>query len=420
MATLKFFTRTGSKNKMVPVRCRLIDGRRFDAYAKTGYMVMPHHWNNRAEVVKNIVDATYKDEVNSKLRKLKDHIMDQYAKLTTTPDKIWLTKTIKSYNNPEKKEKDRVITLFSFIQNFIDKAPTRVTPKTNRPACYKQIREYERTFYYLKEFAKDKKRKIDFKDIDLNFYYDFVAYLQSLDLAQNTIGKKIQTLKIFMYAASDMGLTDNRQFMSHRFTVISEETESIYLNEAELQAIYELDLTGSHLEKVKDLFIVGCWTGLRFSDWDKITPANIDNGFLELKQAKTGAAVVIPLHSTVEAIMNKYNGQLPKIISNQKFNDYLKLVAQKAGLTEKVHKAITKGGVKTSIAYEKWKLVTTHTGRRSFATNLYKVGVQSLTIMQITGHKTEAAFLKYIKVTPREHAEKLKEFWRNRPVMKVK
>jgi integrase len=201
---------------------------------------------------------------------------------------------------------------------------------------------------------------------------------------------------------------------------ISEESESIYLNETELEKIYNLDLSeNERLDRVRDLFLIGCWTGLRFSDWNKVTPENIKDGFLELKQQKTGGAVVIPLHSVVTQIIKKHNGELPELISSQKTNDYLKEVAQKAGIKETVHKSITRGGIKVSKAYKKYELVTTHTGRRSFSTNLYRAGLDTLTIMQITGHKTEQAFLKYIKVTPREHAEKLRTFWQDRVKLKV-
>lgn len=419
MATLKFFTRTTKKdnNRLVPIYCRFVAGREAIIRVKTGMHIKADHFNNTTGAVRNKSEFKDRDNFAKQLTDLQGHIFKSYSELTTTPNKDWLLKTIDNFRNPDK---EKAVTLFSFIQEFIGKAPTRTTPKTGNPVCYKQLREYERTFYYLKGYAAKKSRKLNFQDIDLDFYHEFIDYLQDLKLAKNTIGKKVQTLKIFLNAASDQGINDNKQFKSHRFTAISEETESIYLNETELRSIYELDISGnSKLDKVRDLFIIGCWTGLRYSDWNKITPANIDNGFLELKQAKTGGAVVIPLHPTVEAIIQKYNGELPGVISNQKFNDYLKEVAQLAGLKEKVHKSITKGGVKVSTAHPKHKLVTTHTGRRSFATNLYQAGLPSLTIMQITGHKTEQAFLKYIKVTPREHAQKLKEFWANRPQMKI-
>jgi site-specific recombinase XerD len=436
MATLKYLTRTSAsttKNKLVPVYCRFVAGKDAVLMVKTGLFIKPDFFNNKSGTVRNIAEFKDKKNFEQDLSDLQSHIFKYYSELTTTPDRTWLINTIEKFHTPDR-DSEKTDTLFSFIQDFIDKAPARTTPKTGNPVCYKQLREYERTFHYLKEFAREKKRKIDFEDITLDFYHDFIQYLQSEKmvtrkngkpvkepgLAKNTIGKKIQTLKIFLNAASDKGVNDNRQYKSHRFTAISEDTESIYLNEAELQSIYELDLSDNPcLDKVRDLFIIGCWTGLRYSDWNKVSPENIKDGFIELKQAKTGGAVVIPLHGTIEAIIQKYNGELPRVISNQKFNDYLKLIAKQAGLNERVHKAITKGGIKVSTAYYKHELVTTHTGRRSFATNLYKAGLPSLTIMNITGHKTEAAFLKYIKVTPMEHAQKLKEFWASRPQMKI-
>jgi integrase len=421
MAAIKFFTRQKSKaEKLSTIYVRLKSGRDVDLTVKTGLQILPEYFNNKTGTIRNKAEFTGKDEFAKKLRKLKNRIFDELMTLNTkTPTKDWLLDVINVFHDPDY-HKEPIKSLFPFIQNFIDKASTRTTPKTGRPVCYKQIREYNRTFYYLKQFAAAKQRKIDFKDIDLDFYYDFIEYLQSLKLAQNTIGKKIQTLKIFLNAATDQNLNHNMQFKSHRFTAINEQSESIYLDEDELEKIQKLDLSGDErLDKVRDLFLIGCWTGLRFSDWNKVTQENITDGFLELKQQKTGGAVVIPLHPVVTEIINKYNGQLPKIISCQKLNDYLKEVAKKAKINETIHKSITRGGVKVSKAYKKYELVTTHTGRRSFATNLYQAGLPSLTIMQITGHRTEQAFLKYIKVTPRGHAEKLKEFWQDRVKLKV-
>ena len=133
---------------------------------------------------------------------------------------------------------------------------------------------------------------------------------------------------------------------------------------------------------------------------------------IHLEQSKTGSRVIIPLHPVVNNILEKYNNELPRVITNQKFNKYLKEVTKEAKLEDLVHKAITKGGVRKSTRHKKRELVTTHTARRSFATNLYKSGFPSRSIMQITGHKTEAAFLKYIKVTPEEHAKMLELHWK--------
>jgi len=418
MANIQYFTRSKSKNKLVKIRIRFRDGRKTDLLADSGIQVKNEHWSNKTQTVKNIAEAIYKDDVNATLRELSNAILRELPKGESIT-KDWLATTIAKFHNPEKYATKQV-TLFSFIREFIDKAPTRINPKTGRPVCYKMVREYERTFHYLKGFAEHEKRNIDFSDIVLDFYHDFIGYLQSLNLAQNTIGKKIQTLKIFLNAATDAGVNTNMAFKSHRFTAINEESESIYLNDTELATLFELDLGKDvRLERVRDLFLVGCWTGLRFSDWNKVTPSNITNGNLKLKQQKTGGAVLIPLHPTVERLINKYNGNLPEVITNQKFNEYLKEVAKLAGFTDAVYKTITKGGITRTTKYEKWERVTTHTARRSFATNLYNAGLPSITIMAMTGHRTEAAFLKYIKVTPDEHANKVRELWKRQSMRVV-
>lgn len=262
-----------------------------------------------------------------------------------------------------------------------------------------------------------KKRTIDFKDIDMDFYHEFVEFLQKQEkkLAVNTIGKKIQTLKIFLNAASEEKKNYYTAYKSKKFVALSEESDSISLNEQELDTLYKHDYSKDpHHERVRDLFLVGCWTGCRFSDISQITAESISEGFIHLKQFKTGKRVVIPLHPVVTAIINKYKGNLPELISNQKFNLALKDIGKDVKFNQTVYKTITKGGMKTQTIKSKWALLTTHTARRSFATNLYKSGFPSISIMAITGHTTEKSFLKYIKVTPDEHARKLQEHWDNR------
>ncbi|MDA3818539.1 MAG: hypothetical protein PF486_14245 [Prolixibacteraceae bacterium] len=114
--------------------------------------------------------------------------------------------------------------------------------------------------------------------------------------------------------------------------------------------------------------------------------------------------------------MKKYENDLPRVLTNQKMNEYLKELRQLAGFDEPFYKKITIGGKRVTKKFKKWELLCTHTARRSFATNLYLAGFQAISIMKITGHQTEKAFLKYIKVTPEEHANKLLEFWQNQGV----
>jgi integrase len=203
-----------------------------------------------------------------------------------------------------------------------------------------------------------------------------------------------------MNDATERGLNINHSFKSKRFVTVREKTDNIYLTTNEIKEIEGLDLTNNpRLEKVRDLFLIGCHTGLRYSDYSILKPENIIDGFIETTQIKTGEPVVIPIHNTVYKIIEKYNGILPTSISNQKTNDYLKELGKMLpALHKNFTQTFTKGGLTVIQNKCKWQLLTTHSGRRSFCTNEYLAGMPALTIMAISGHKTEKAFLRYIKL----------------------
>ena len=227
----------------------------------------------------------------------------------------------------------------------------------------------------------------------------------------NTIGHKIQTLKVWLNEATFKGINTNNQYKNQRFRAITEQTDSVYLSVKELEQIYSTDCKSERLNKVKDLFLVGAFTGLRFSDVTSLTKENIKGSTISIEQHKTGKRVAIPLHPIVIDIWRKYGEKLPKPISNQKFNEYIKEVCKLAGIDSIEQKNITKGGFRVRQSFKKYELITSHTARRSFATNLYLSGFPAISIMPITGHTTERAFMRYIRVTPEQHAELLRKHW---------
>ena len=184
-----------------------------------------------------------------------------------------------------------------------------------------------------------------------------------------------------------------------------EDAETIYLNEDELLQMRTTILPNRHLDNVRDLFLLACYTGVRSQDYPKLTKDSLINGgtMLKVRTETTDEEVIIPLHPVAKSILDKYNGT-PRLISNQKFNTYIKEVCRIVGLTEMVSLTRTCGGKKVTTRKPKYEFVSSHTARRSFATNAYKAGVPSLAIMAITGHRTEKVFLKYIKVGKEEHA----------------
>jgi integrase len=270
----------------------------------------------------------------------------------------------------------------------------------------------------LKEFT-DTKYKVDFNRLSLDFFLDFKEFLTvKKKFGTNTIGKHIKTLKTFINEANELGYSEIVAHKSKRFKVIQVQTDTIYLTENELSELYKMDLSKKpHMERIRDLFLVGCYTGLRFSDFTNIQPENIKGDFIEITAQKTNDAVVIPIHPIVNEIMNKYAGKyincLPPAISNQKFNSYIKEICKNVdALNTPVKTKENKSGKPQLLnKVKKYELVSTHTARRSFATNQYNKGISASILMKITGHKTERSFYTYIRQTPKENAERLKELW---------
>ena len=155
--------------------------------------------------------------------------------------------------------------------------------------------------------------------------------------------------------------------------------------------------------------MIGCYTGLRFSDFTQIQPENINanNTMLLIRTQKTSERVAIPLHKTVKSILKKHNNKLPKSYTNQVMNLHLKTVASLAKIKEPIETTITRAGKLEKTTSPKYKLISTHTARRSFATNLYLADIPAISIMKITGHKTERSFMSYIRITQEQNADKL-------------
>lgn len=401
----------------------------------TGFKVHPSHWSKALQKVKNVVDATEKDKINTYLENLSDAVESIINDLKM--NRIELTgeiirSRIKEYQQPTKSN-DKPTTLIQFAQYYIETAPTRLVRskgmRAGRVISPSTIQRYKTTLKGLIEFETNYSRTFSFENIDATFYKNFTEWLTARDYATNNVSKYIENVKGFMSAAVDEGLTSNLAFK--RFSNLREDADNIYLTELELERIYKLDLsTVKRLERVRDLFIFASWTGLRFSDFSTLQPEHIQidekgNKYLNLKQRKTGGRVVIPIeHTAVTELLEKYDNRLPTGITNQRTNDYLKEIGKLAEINERVLKHITKGGkevVKTSNGYstvgtssgvEKWELITTHTGRRSFATNMFKRGMPVYYIMKLTGHRKEAEFYKYIKVDKEETTDAIRSYFR--------
>jgi site-specific recombinase XerD len=305
----------------------------------------------------------------------------------------------------------------SFIDNYIAQCKTGlILNSKGLKLAPKTIRNYEVTKLILERYCTNKKIILTFESIDMVFYNNFVKYLNECEHSRglykpNVIGKFIKHIKMFMKYAYDNNYTQNNEYSKKGFKVFQENVEKIYLDETELETIYKAELSDSE-SKVRDAFLISCYTGMRYSDIARLdTSKHIDfeKNVITIITQKTNEKVVIPIHRVVHSILEKYNNKTPRIQSNQATNRLIKIICEKAKIDAPITLMETSGGVRQENTYPKYKLVTSHTARRSFATNAFKQGVPSLSIMQITGHRTETSFMKYIKIGKEENAKSLQE-----------
>jgi integrase len=397
----------------------------------TGESIHPTQWDKATQRAKTNLKGdkaqlTRNKETNLQLDRYMIKITEVLGALTAAKQQPTIEYLKDEMDREFKKVSKPKTTLLTWIESWINTVKfTRKTPP--KPINPRTIQKYKTTLKVLQDFAKDNRRgKLDFDNIDMDFYGDFTEYLQTKHShTPNTIGKYIETVKVFMREAVDAGLTTNLTHENRRFAVTKENVEHVYLTQAELTAIAKLDLTNNpKLDRVRDLFLIGCHTALRFSDFTAIKPENIittstGGRALKIKTMKTGKKVVIPIHSTVEGILEKYDSQLPRAISNQKMNIYLKEIAALAGITSPFEITKTVGGKRVQTTLPKWQVVTTHTARRSGATNMYLAGIPAISIMKITGHKTESVFMKYICIDEEQNANLLMQHDYFRPKMKI-
>ena len=186
-------------------------------------------------------------------------------------------------------------------------------------------------------------------------------------------------------------------------------TEMVYLQPDEIEKLEALQFEkGDKLERVRDMFLVGCYTALRYSDWRKVdwTRTQVVGGVkvLTVVQQKTGGHTTLPIGARLGALMDKYRVEGWPVLSVQKFNKSVKELCKVAGIVQQVSVTEYRGGKTVVLTGQKWEFVSSHTARRSFATNAVLAGIPVSEVMKFTGHKSISAFFQYIRTTGQEAA----------------
>jgi integrase len=398
------------------------DSKRF--VTSTGQTIEPYQWDanrQRAYTDSKVIRSKRDRETNETINA---HLERQRSALVKVVNAIQLAgvsldnDTIKQHLDKElgreKKEKpaptvtNQSATFLGYLDKFVSDAETgtRLNSKSQRyaPITIKGFTKLKRT---LERYSRETHRGVNYDDFTIEYYHHFKTWLTGKGLTLNYVGALLKDLKLVLKQSHSEGHHQNTVFQHSDFKRLVEEVDNVYLTEDELTRLFALDLKKTpRLDRVRDLFLIGCYTGLRFSDFSELRPENIthEGRVLTRKTQKTGGKVSIPLNANVLAIRKKHDGTPPTAITNQRMNLYVKELCQRAGIVERVEVSRTKGGFRDSRTLEKWELVTTHTARRSFATNAFLAGLPTVAIMKITGHKSETVFMKYIKITTEQNA----------------
>lgn len=391
------------------------------------------HWNKKRQSISKSLPAEYgnAETLNSDLRRMLKTIetivehgirndvenLGNYVKGLFTP----------TFNADSLSEvplniipvKRKVPKLFDQIDDYIKGKEKKVVST----AVLKQMKE--RLLAYQAFSGKE----ISFSSLDYNFYLGFVDFLTydyqlrrkktpEYGLKLSTIGTSIKHLRVFVNDRVRRKIIPAIDLKD--FKILDEEADAVYLTNEEIGKIYYADLTEHPcLMEYRDLFVLGCLTGLRFSDYSTLDFKDFRKGMLYKKTQKTTDWVVIPLKNEAKEIfIRQLKSGTPKV-SNPVFNRYIKQIANIAGITEEITFSYKKGNKDVIVTKPKYDWVTSHTCRRSFCTNEYLAGTDVNLIMRISGHKTYKDFFKYIRINQEEAAKKILEIWNSRGNMQA-
>lgn len=403
-----------TKNDDTPVYIRYNYSRVKRAFIPVHISIDPNHWDFKRRKLKKACPDY--DENEKDIRKL----LNKISKIVEYANDQYIDPTIEFVLSELEKNRDYItkkstLDIFELLDDFIKVRDGQVSKDT--------IKDYNSLKKHLKDFEDAREDlKITFKNFNKEFYNNWIEFLRfeqekpngDIGLKDNTIGKQIKNLKIFLRYLMDEGTIP--QINLKPFKTITEETDAIFLDEEELKAIYELDYSDNkQYDQIRDVLIIGCYTGLRYGDLHKLRPEHIDkeNELIQIKQGKVQRSVTIPFIDYVPEIMKKYNYELPKIHLNE-FNKEIKKICKKAKINKEVVLTWKKGPKEETVkVLKKWELASSHICRRSFCTNMYLSGVAAEELMKISGHKSAAAFRRYIKVDNLQAALRLKEHRKN-------
>jgi integrase len=404
MASVSFLLKEPNATKLTPIFAFLsFDGKRVKVY--TGLSILPKQWlkaDQRAQV-RGLPDN---GELNDALELAEERLLACYRE-HRAQGLLPSTEALRAAVEPAQAVVPVAVkprpTFWGYFDEFI--AVTRAQAKIGSAKVYATVARH------LREYEQASKYAVDFDTITLAFGDRYATHLlHTVKLTDNTVAKQILTLKRFLRWARDRGYTNATGF--DRLSWKRQEPDIMTLTAGEVAALEQLVLpAGGYLDNARHLFLLACYTGLRFSDLVSIRSEHVRGQTLRITTQKTRETVTVPLRPEALTIVEQLLAGKVRAITNQKLNDYLKELGQLAGIDAPVEVIRFRGGVRESTTVAKWERLGCHTGRRTFVTLSLERGLRPETIMKVTGHRGWKSFQRYVNVTSDAVEREFRQSW---------
>ena len=384
----------------------------------TGCSVLPKYWNTNKQRVKELMEVPNHHYINKKLEKISNVLFNEYSKLIDDFEYIDKDVLLENYHNEIASPKQKKIiqkTFWHYYEEFIAYKRKQLNDiRDYNNSLRKHILATEKILKRKTTFESIKKLDAGFVD-EMEHYLTYIAINSKGDegLSQNTIGKQFKNLRVFLNWCFE------REYVKHfsikHLKVRQEIIDEVYMQEQELNTLIKMKLSDKLERKVRDGYILGCNTALRFSDLQLLRSSHINRTkgkeTIEIQQKKTKKKVIIPINKIALSILKKYDYQSPiKDICGVDFNKTIKKICKDAKIDSIKTQYKTIRGKLQEFDYKKYELVSSHTCRRTFCTLQVKKGTPISFIMGVTGHKSEKNFFRYLKLDEETKAEEMRKY----------
>jgi site-specific recombinase XerD len=371
---------------------------------RTPLKMAPEHWNKKRQRPENIYLKKFK-KINTKLDQLKvelaSYIKNRHHTGKTVTHRM-LSRQIKKIC-AENQTQYPELSLLYFMQLYIDAKKEVISYST-----YKRYRVF---FHLVEKFEGFITERLYVDTINSNFLKNFILFGKEEMYSENTIHRTIHFIRTILNFAERKGIRTAVKELDLKRE--KQQTELITLSEEEILAIKILPLSGK-LTPARDWLMISCYTGQRISDFmefstDKLLEVN-GRAYITFTQKKTKKNILLPLHPEVINVLKNNGNKFPPKLSQAEYNECIKKIALMAGIRQTVKTRIRKGHRANKTLVEKWEVLSSHVGRRSFATIFYGK-IPTPLLMEATGHTTERMFLQYINSADMNRASSLGDYF---------